>query len=422
MSVIVGFFFVIIAFLKKNANKLMRLLLWLQIISFAMSFAVGNNIDNHSIKTLLILIFVNTCLLLIIYPWGYGRIKNISVKDKSFFEFYRKILYFVLKINLVVFILIAIAVWVFIPDIVALKRDKAFNDLYLQIPYFSFLYRYASITKYIGLLALPFFTYYLKRDNIKEARNALILSSSVFVIGVATYNRAVMITYLTLCVSVYYFIESELTIVKRKMINKYIKRILLVIIAFFVIITIGRFTSSSMDYYSDQIPKNSLVKEPSTYSLFNYASQGYINGVNFLEKYNGENKIYGKGITYDFMQALAFFNLVSWESEDYFKATDKAYNIPGLSDNNKSDNFHGYTADMVVNFGYILAFLFSLLYFIYVRAVLLKSKIDFMSLTYLVLLMSIPLNAIFYMSYGMLVFPLLFILILKIIFAILNNV
>lgn len=413
MAFILGILFVTFVFLKKNTNKFMKLLLWLQIITFAMHSLVGNNLEYDSIKTFAVLLFVNTCLLLIIYPWGYARIKDIIVKDKSFFLFYKRILYFVLKINFVIFVLIAIVVWTFIPDIVALKRDKAFNDLYLQIPYFSFLYRYASITKYLGLLALPFFSYYMKKDQLIEARNALFLSFSVFIIGIATYNRAVMITYLTLCFSVYLFMESGLHMHTKKIIGKYVKRIIIVIVGFLAFITIGRFSSSSMDYYGDQIPRNSFIKNPSTYSLFNYASQGYVNGVNFLELYNGNDKIWGQGITYDFMQSLAFFNLLKWDSDDYFKVTDKVYNINGLSDNNKSDNFHGYTADMVANFGYFLTFLFSFLYFIFIRLSLQKTSPSFINLTLLILLMIIPLNSIFYMSYSMLVFPILFLLIVN---------
>lgn len=378
-----------------------------------MHIFVANTIDYASAKTFFNIFFVNACLLFIIYPWGYGRIKDILVNDSSFFIFYKKNLYHILKLNLFVFILIAVIVWVFIPDIVALKRDKAFNDLYVQIPYFSFFYRYASITKYLGLLALPFFAYYLKKDELKEARKALLLSFSVFIIGVATYNRAVMITYITLCVSVYLFIKSNIPLYREKTIGKYLKRVLFIVVFFLAFITIGRFSSSSMDYYRDQIPPKSLIKNPSVYSLFNYASQGYVNGINFLELYDGENKIWGRGVTYDFMQMLAFFNLVEWDHGDYFVITDRAYNIKGLSENNKSDNFHGYTADMVVNFGYILTFLLSLLYFMYVRNTLRKQKTSFMRMSILVLLMVIPLNSIFYMSYNMLLFPLLFIIIIK---------
>jgi hypothetical protein len=155
-----------------------------------------------------------------------------------------------------------------------------------------------------------------------------------------------------------------------------------------------------MDYYGDRIPQNSIIKDPIIYSLFDYASQSYSNGLYQLEVYTEDKSLKGEQFFRDIYQILNFFGIVNWDVKESQELIDKAYDYDGGA-------FNGYTTPLVFNFGYILTLLISLCYFIVVKIRLQNKQVKSLkSMFLLILLLFIPTVSIFYTGYAILLFPL----------------
>ena len=155
-----------------------------------------------------------------------------------------------------------------------------------------------------------------------------------------------------------------------------------------------------MDYYGDRIPQNSIIKDPIIYSLFDYASQSYSNGLYQLEVYTEDKSLNGEQFFRDIYQILNFFGIVNWDVKESQELIDQAYDYDGGA-------FNGYTTPLVFNFGYILTFFISFGYFIATKIRLRNRSVKSLkSMFFLVLLLFIPTVSIFYTGYVLLLFPL----------------
>lgn len=399
--------FIIFLLLIKGRNKCYKLLVVLQIISFVAGVFVDNKTTVDSFTTLLNIIYCVFTLSLIIVPWNNFSIRKICITNMGFFLFFKKCLYFVLKYTILNNILVLILILIFIPDIASFKNSRVFIDVYERIPYFSFLFRYCSISKFLGLMAFPISAYFFSVNNKKEATKALLLSTSTLIGAIAFYSRAQILTYFLLLVCFFFLISNTFRPdIKRKLI-KNVKYATIVITLIFLAISISRF--GSMSYYGDRIPQTSLIKEPISYSIFDYTSKGFPNGVDQLEYHQSEDVLYGKQCTYSLCLALSFIHLIDWKSEEALASFDRSYSKQNLDDND-SGSFHGYTCRMVKNFGYIISLLINIAFYLYVKRSSYSSVVSIQKLMILTFLLVQPVVAIFYMDYDLYSFPLLFFL------------
>ncbi|WP_282629962.1 O-antigen polymerase [Empedobacter sedimenti] len=383
-------------------------LILLQSISFFLQFFVGYSNLIETFTSVLNLLFIALNTYLIISPWKNIRFTHVYVKEKKYFLFLKRCLYFLLIINLLVNSFILIIVYTFIPNISEFKAESAYLKLYDLIPGFGNIFRYAYVTQNLGYLAIPFYFYYLGNNNKKKSRWALFLSFSSLLSGLAFYSRAQMLTYILVFISYFLLIKFTLNKNIRDRIWKFIKKASIIVVVIFVIITIIRF--SAMDYYGDRIPKQSMIKDPILYSFVDYASQSFPNGFIKLEEYEENKLLYGQDLFRPIYQFLDFFGVIEWDGKKADENIEKAYNYDGGA-------FRGYTAQMVYNFGYIITVLISIIYYFivkkYVRS---KMNISMEKLFVLILLLIIPLVSIFYSGFGGLYFPFLFLFLTRLIF------
>lgn len=374
--------------LYKKRAKCFLFLVLLQGVSYFMQFLIDNTCIYNTGKTFFNALFVNLNLFLIIIPWSYCRLENIYIKKIKYFSFFKRCLYWVLSANFIINLLILLLILIYVPDIVAFKTEKAFRTLYDTIPFFGVLFRYAYITQSFGYLAIPIVFYYLGRREYKKCKWALILSCSSLISGFAFYSRAQILTFMLIYLSFFLLIKNTLPITTRRNTERSFKKIILIVGGLFLMITIVRF--SAMDYYVDRIPKGSLIKDPIVYSLVSYTAQGYPNGLNQLENYTTDKNLNGESTFYLIYQCLAFFNLISWDSEQSVEKISKAFGYDGGA-------FHGYTCDLVYDLGYALTLLISITYCFYVRKKLLdKRSVSLEQMFILVVLLQIPVVSVFY--------------------------
>ncbi|MCE4217586.1 oligosaccharide repeat unit polymerase [Pseudarcicella sp. GAP-15] len=406
-------FFGLFFFVRKD-NKTFIILITLTFVTFFLQFLVGRTFEFKSYKTVLNSCFICLNIFLIIKPWSCSNILKVVNDRNDFFLFFKKILYKFLFLNFCLNSIILVLVLIYLPDIAAFKAESAYLNLYDQIPYFANVFRYAYTTQNSGYLAIPIFYYHLSRQENKMAIYAFLLSSSSLLSGFAFYSRAQIFTYSLIFVIYFFLIKNTLSSSIQVKVLNFIKYATFSVVVLFLTITYLRF--SSMDYYGERIPQNSIIKDPIIYSLFDYASQSYSNGLYQLEVYTSQKNLHGEQFLRDVYQILNFFGVVSWDVKESQELIDNAYDFDGGA-------FNGYTTPLVFNFGYFFTIVISSLYFICTTIMLKnKSAVSLKSLFFLILLLFIPTVSIFYTGYAIILFPLILLVFCNFTFSLKKNI
>ncbi|MDA7855143.1 oligosaccharide repeat unit polymerase [Cyclobacteriaceae bacterium] len=397
-------------FVRKD-NKVYIILIALTTATFFLQYLIGRSFEYESDKSILSACFILINIFLIIKPWSFASISIIENNHDKFLSFFKNILYKVLIINLVLNSSILLVVLIYLPNIAAFKAESAYLKLYDQIPYFANVFRYAFTTQSAGYLAIPIFYYHLSRSQKREAYLALFYSSSTLLSSFAFYSRAQMITYVLIFVLYFFLIKKTLPLFIQRKLSRVLFKSSLLVAIIFLSVTYIRF--SALDYrfnYGDRIPQNSIIKDPVVYSLFDYASQSHSNGLHQLDQFTADKVLNGEQFFRDIYQILNFFGVMNWDVKEYQDRKYEAYN-------DGADKFLGYTTPLVFNFGYIITFLVSILYYLIVKNLLKRGYTkSIISTLYIVLLLFIPTVSIFYTGYSLILFPLILILSCRILF------
>ena len=393
--------FILMFYLARNANKCLKILISIFVFSFCLQFLVGSEIWKDSSVTFLNVVFINICLLQIFLPWGKARISGVYYNSKGWGFFMEPFLCTILFFNVLINLVLMVIIYTFMPNIAELKAAQGYHELYDSIPYFSIAFRYSYFTQNLGFLAFPYVFYYLSRKNKKMAAKFLLYSSSSLLCGFAFYSRAMMVTWVLVLILYYYLVKDTISVSVNRKIKKYAKYSMMILASFFLIISVVRFTA--MDYYADRIPKSSMIKDPVIYSLVDYASCGYPNGLNLMDTYDERKNLKGEEIMQLSYQALAFFGYIKWNAD--ISKEKKARSFGDLL-----VVFKGYTCSMVYNVGYIWTFIIGVFYYLYVNRALSRKIVSIESSMILVLLLIVPATAIFYCSYGAILTPMFFLM------------
>ncbi len=412
--------FVALLFAAKSNNKAYYIFVMMQAVSLLLAPLIGRYVSVSSFLTLFNTLFCFVNLYLIVSPWRFARFSYIRVKDEVYFHFFQKTLYKVLTITIINNIIVLLIVLIFMPNIATFKASRGFRELYDTIPYFGILFRYTSVSRYIGVFALSYFIFYLHKGNVKKALIALAMSSSTLIAALAFYSRSQIVTYVLLLLCSYLYARRSFLDKVRQRIDKYIRTVVFFIVVFFAIITVVRF--SAMEYYGDRIPQSSYIQDPIIYSIVDYTSKGFPFGIDQLEYHEDKDILYGKQCVYSVGSALAFFKIIDWDIEEYAETEHASFTKPKLSEENDEGSFHGYTCRMVKNFGYLFTLLFDLLFYTYIsNRTQKKDSITFFVLVTLVYLMGEPVISLFGMDYDMFTFPILYYIAVRFFFKLFNS-
>lgn len=416
----IAFIFILLLRWKKG-NGCYKLLVIFQLASFAFAPLVVNEVMFETPLTFFNTIFCLVNLYLIIVPWRKTKFETVEIGEVGFFNYYKKILYLVLAYTIINNLIVLFIVNYYIGDIAVFKAKQGFKELYDSVPYFGLLFRYTSVSRYLGLLALPICVYYLKKQCFKQAAKAFLMSSSTLIAAFAFYSRAQILSFIFLSACLYFYVEHIFDDKISNTVRNGLKYLTLAVVVIFTAITVSRFASPRMAYYADRIPEASYIKSLTLYTVFDYASKGFPNGVMQLELHDDKDVLEGEPLYYDLMMAFSYFHLTSWTKEEYKQRLDNAYNKMGLNTGNDSGTFHGYTCRMVKMMGYICTFLVDLLYYRYVRRKSLDKKMNIKSLTILVFLLLVSINSIFYSAFAVALYPLLFYLMISMYYIVIHH-
>lgn len=409
MIFIIEIVFILVLASKRSWNKGYLFLVLLQVCTLCMGPFVANYVNYKSYITLLNVFFVFTNLFFVVTPWRFANFSGIVV-DNRFQNKYESILSKVLAVLGVCNLLVYAIVVTYLPNISEFKNELAFTNLYNTIPFFSIAFRVTSTTQYFGYFALPISCYYFHKKNLRRGVKFFILSLSSLSGALASYSRAGILTYVFTCVCFFLITFSLYSSSIRQNIWRFIKCGFIFFVTIFMTITVVRF--SAMSYYADRIPKESLIKDPIIYSIFDYASQGFPHGISQLDAHDSKDVLYGGQTFYNINQVLSFFHIIDWSSEGALDQFEKSYNKVELGDNNFRA-FHGYTCRLVKDFGYCITLMISFIYFLYVKKKCRKVFISIDELSVLILLLTQPIISLYYASYGLLIVPILFYQVVK---------
>jgi len=402
MIYILSYILLLLFFLAyaKKSNKLYYFLIALYSISFFLQFLVGRSCPYDTTKTFLNLLFIYCNMALVIIPWSNIKMKDVTI-NLSFVNNYKRWLYPILYVNYIVSIFVGVVVFLFMPDISNFKANDGYLELYETIPLFSIFFRIAFVIQIFGFLAIPLYFYYISLGDKKKARKALFLSLSTLVSAFAFYSRSLIFSFSISFLAYYFLIKGTLPVSFNARFNKILKKVAVVLIPLFLILTFVRF--SAMDYYGDRIPANSYIKDPVLYSIVDYASMSHECGVYCLENYEPEKCLNGAYMFMNVNMILNFFGITHWEADTFKEKADLAFSGNyGL--------FNGYVASSVCDIGYCWTLIVSLLFSIISISILKRKRISLKSAACLLLLLQLPLNAIFYDYLNAMMFPFLFIL------------
>lgn len=201
----------------------------------------------------------------------------------------RRITHLLLAVNsgiFVIFVTCAYFGFSTIENYSAVKNEGGASDLMESIPIPSFVILAAIYLHSTAFLLIPLHFYHQKIGNIKTSALCLLLSTNIILHGAIIFSRSGFVNF----IFVYAFYLSFFYAGLNKTQKKSIKITFVILfsasaIAFWEI-TSNRFTSVLLyTIYSDQ---NRLTHYPLIYSMVDYGSQWYENGIAVLAMYNFE--------------------------------------------------------------------------------------------------------------------------------------
>ena len=221
-------------------------------------------------------------------------------------------------------------------------------------------------------------------------------------VGLTFFSRASVITFIFMYMGIlplfYRLIDKN---VKKKIRNVFLV-FGIAFFAYFINITIRRFGDDKKisNAYGKTIPTNAVSQDPVTYSLLDYMSQGYLNGFEVLQMYDGQG--FDGALTFDKINSL-----FSTPNQNYERLKFRQKLWPYQY----SYSFTGFPAYAIYDYGMFGSIIFCGVYFLIVRNRRPRNNtIKFKNIFLLVFLVQIPMMAIFYSEFTQFILGLIFLI------------
>lgn len=370
----------------------------IQMVSLIGTVFIGIDYPIDSFLTGFNLLFTATILTLIIVPWiRINRIRNISCSNEGKLK---KLTVFLILLSIVPFFLfstVATFVFMYVDNIDTFKyAEDVSTDFYYSLPVNTTLLILCSFIYYVSYFLIPLHFYYLAKRRFQLSFWSFLFSLNIILFGLTFFSRAVFVHYLLIYLAFLILLYRTFDSKVRRFINITSIVVGITFTLYFTYITNQRFSEN--ESYTDIVPRTALVQDPAIYSYFDYLSQWYGNSMYVLDTYKFET--FGGQVT--FQSALIL--LGQYGIIDYGGGTLTALRQEKWPLNWYS--FNGFVAYSVYDYGYVMTFILCLLYFyIVVKLRPEKNEVSIINLFYLILLIQIPLLAIFYSVVGGLFFP-----------------
>ena len=388
------FYFLILFIIYYKFKSVATILIVLQVISLSLMFLVDKDYPIDTLFKLFNFFFIALILTIVIAPWkNFSKIEEIYSPDEHKVAKLTRVLLIICLFMFITLLIVSIIVTIRYSDrINYLRSEFEFEDfLYHQLPFNVKFYLLSYYLYPLSYFLIPLHFYYLGKQKSRLAILCFIMSLNIILFGLTYFSRSPIIHYL--------FIYSTFFFLFKDTLSKKIKRnmgiVLFILIALlsyrFIFISESRFEKDIS--YQNLIPVYSKIQDPVLYNYVDYASQWYNNSMIVLDNYNTET-LNGQYTFGTVLGILGQYGLVDYNFDRYLNLRQKLMG-------DKWDKFNGLVAAWIFDFGYLLTFLLALCYNYIIRKLKPHNKrLSLNNLFVLVLLIQIPLSAIFYSVLG----------------------
>lgn len=379
------FIYILLA-ISFRRNRLLLFLLALQVLSLVGAIVINkpDYLDNP--KTFFNVWVVLILNLLVILPWKKsGHVTSLICRNEKNWRSITRILLIISGFTFLILLVAAIVVNIQVSDVNAFKykEGESMDFYYSMLPFDVHLFILACKLYTLSYILLPLHFYYLSVGNKRYALLCGLFSLNIVLYGMTFFSRWTILQYAFQYFAMWLMCSQVLSMNLKKKLKKIMGVVAIVAGAFFISISISRFTDNKL-YELERIPSDSPIQNPTAYSFFDYLGQNNSSGMFLLNKYDGHTfgGSYAMSEIHDLFQGL---RLVGESAYDNLRVRYWGEFAGGFS---------GWAAYTVYDFGYILAFLTGLIYYILVSKKGSKMTLsDFIKSSFL---LQIPLCAIFY--------------------------
>ena len=394
-------YFILLFIIYFKSKSIVTFFVLLQIISLLGTIFIGQDYPINTIFKFFNLILTIVILTLIIIPWAnYKNINEISYFNEIKLKKLTKFLIIISILPFITFSVTSIFVFLFVEDINTFKYAEGVSEeFYYNLPFNVKAIILSSYLYGFSYFLIPLHFYYLSKRNYRLSFWCFIFSLNIVLFGLTYFSRAVFIHYTFIYMAFVIMLYGTLEYRVKKMLKKLIFLTSSLMVIYFVNISTRRFTTNNL--YTETIPSNSLIQEPVFYSYFDYLSQWYYNNMYVLNSYNF--KTFNGQISFQsILYILGRYSIINYDPSNYVSLRQQLWPLHWYT-------FNGFVAYIVYDLGYILSIVFSLIYCLIILKLRPKNnQITLLNLFLIVLLIQLPLLAIFYSSFGGIIIPLLF--------------
>lgn len=393
-------YFILLFIIFFKSKSIVIFFVFLQIISLIGTIFIGQDYPINTIFKFFNAILTIVILTLIIIPWAnYKNINQISYFNEIKLKKLTKFLIIISIFPFITFSVTSIFVFLFVEDINTFKYAEGVSEeFFYNLPFNVKAIILSSYIYGFSYFLIPLHFYYLSKRNYRLSFWCFIFSLNIVLFGVTYFSRAVFIHYVFIYMAFVIMLYGTIDNRVKKMLKKSIFLTSSLMVIYFVNISIRRFTTDNL--YTETIPSNSLIQEPVFYSYFDYLSQWYYNNMYVLNSYNF--KTFNGQISFQsVLYLLGRYSIINYDSSTYISLRQQLWPLHWYT-------FNGFVAYIVYDLGYILSIVFSLIYYLIILKLRPKNnQITLLNLFLIVLLIQLPLLAIFYSSFGGIIIPLL---------------
>lgn len=403
MPLLIYFIFILIYLLLKRNRSITLIFVLVHIISLIGAMFIDGNYSINTVFKGYNLAYTAVILTLVLMPWiKIDKIYTIKVLNEIKVKRLTYALIISSIIPFITFIAVSTVVLLNVDDINTFKYGEGVSDsFYYSMPINVKLFILSNHLYYLSYYLIPLHFYYLAKREFALSITCFIFSLNIILFGLTCFSRSVYVHYIFIYLSFLYILFNTFEIQTRRRVKKYVVTFGMLFAGYFIYITNARFANDKL--YAEIIPRDSFIQDPVIFSYFDYLSQWYYNSMYVLNSYDFET-YRGQISSQSVLSLLSHFKLLDYNTTNYMNLRQTLWPKHWYM-------FNGLVAYSVFDYGYFFTVVLSLLYcYVILKLKPVNNSINLLNLFVMVLLIQLPLMAIFYSSVGGLMFPILFLI------------
>lgn len=343
---------------------------------------IGKVPDSISPLDFVNVIFTALILFVLISPFKhYTKFARVNIESVNKIQIFSKIVFYSCLLSFVVNSVCCVVIWTVVEDFNAFKQGGELTTefMYEELPIPHIFISLASIGSAFSYFAIGFHFYYLIHGKYNKAIAFLLVSLSLPIGGLMMFSRSALVQYVLLYSVYLYLSYHSFNLETKKRVKIIVSFFMFLLLSVMTIITFNRFGDKSLL----EIPESSLIKDDVLFSLFDYLSQWYKNGITIMREYSFP-PLGGQ-------LSNMFYYFIESKGAGYSTVALREEIWP-----NHWYTFNGLFAILLFDFGYIGTFLLSFVYFKIIKSLApYDNSIDAFTLLSFGVLITLPLMSVF---------------------------